>query len=75
MQIVDCNPVKLGRILEWGNGGGLWYLHRVERVKLKLAQLTDMCHQREGSKRQVRSEVPPTVELSHFAIWCVGTSN
>ena len=43
--------------------------------KVKIVHLTDMCHQRgirvEGSKGQVRSEMPATVEPRVFLIWCV----
>ena len=78
MQILNCKPIKLRRIqfpiLKWGQGGELenaW--DREEEVQM--VQLADMFHERgirvEDSKAKVRSEMPPTVALSDFAIWCV----
>ena len=78
MQILNCNPVKLQRIqfplLKWGRGGELEDAQDHEEG-VQMVKFADMLHKRgirvEDTKGRVRSEMPPIVELSDFAIWCV----
>ena len=79
MQILDCNPVRLGRIqfpiVKWGHGRELENAWGREDAA-QIVQLANMCHGRgiriEDSKGQVRSEMLPIVKLSDLAIWRIG---
>ena len=80
MQILQyCNPVKLRRIpssnLLWENGGEPGYVYNNVHDREEIVRLADMCQERgirvEDSKGRVRFDMPPAVELSDFAFWCV----